>query len=187
MEADYQIPAPLLFNPLKHHLGFIKEFVNLNIEKPAPEIQTLTKELRHIGTSVMDIYTGPLMVADICSEVAGYLVKKNIILRSDYMDWTGTEKNNFRISPLSDSSEWTFKYHNSSQQFVHFFPARGSKHTFRVKSNTLKSALIYVILIGKDFVTGDDLNKVRPLMGLSPIKDATDNKAILEMIEILRG
>jgi hypothetical protein len=46
--------------------------------------------------------------------------------------------------------------------------------------------LIYNIIIGKDLVTGDDLNKVRPLLGLSPVKDSIDTKAILEMIEILR-
>ena len=72
------------------------------------------------------------------------------------------------------------------QRFVHIFPARGSQHTFRVKSNTLKSALLYYILVGKDFITGDDLNKVRPLLGLSPIRDPVDTEAITEMIEILR-
>jgi hypothetical protein len=46
--------------------------------------------------------------------------------------------------------------------------------------------LIYNIIIGKDLVTGDDLNKVRPLLGLSPVKDAIDTEAILELIEILR-
>jgi len=56
-----------------------------------------------------------------------------------------------------------------------------------VKSNTLKSALIYNIIIGKDLVTSDDLNKVRPLFGLSPVKNAIDTEAIVEMIEILRS
>jgi hypothetical protein len=46
--------------------------------------------------------------------------------------------------------------------------------------------LIYLIIIGKDLVTVDDLNNVRPLLGLSPVKDTLDTEAILEMIEILR-
>jgi hypothetical protein len=92
----------------------------------------------------------------------------------------------FRIISLSDGSQWTLKFHPNPLRFVHVFPARNSQHTFRVKSNTLKSALVYTIIIGKDLVTGDDLNKVRPLLGLSPVKDAIDSEAILEMIEILR-
>jgi hypothetical protein len=46
--------------------------------------------------------------------------------------------------------------------------------------------LIYLIIIGKDLVTGDDLNNVRSLLGLSPVNDTLDTEAILEMIEILR-
>jgi len=107
--------------------------------------------------------------------------------RNSFSIWTGVKMNEFRIITISDDSQWTLKYHDSSQRFVHIFPARSSRHTFRVKSNTLKSALLYYILIGKDFITGDDLNRVRPLLGLSPVKDAVDTEAILEMIEILRG
>jgi hypothetical protein len=92
----------------------------------------------------------------------------------------------FRIISLSDRSQWTLKFHDNPQRFVHIFPARNSQHTFRVKANTLKSALIYLIIIGKDLVTGDDLNNVRSLLGLSPVNDTLDTEAILEMIEILR-
>jgi hypothetical protein len=56
-----------------------------------------------------------------------------------------------------------------------------------MKANTLKSALIYILMIGKDLVTASDLNKVRLLLRLSPIKDSAETQAIMEMIEILRG
>jgi hypothetical protein len=56
-----------------------------------------------------------------------------------------------------------------------------------VRGNTLKSAVIYLILIGKDKITGDDLNKVRPMLGLSPVKGEIEAEAIVEMIEIIRG
>jgi hypothetical protein len=78
------------------------------------------------------------------------------------------------------------KYHDNEKRFVHIFPARNSQHTFRVKANTLKSAILYNILIGKDFITGDDLNRVRTLLNLSPVKDTVDTEAVTEMIEILR-
>ena len=187
MNTDYQIPEPFLFNPIKHHLGFIKELINLNIDRPDCDIQTLTRDLKHLGTSVMDIYTGSLSIRSICIEAEEFLNQKDILRKEAYSVWVGTKMDYFRIIPLSDGSIWTLKFHDHPQRFVHIFPARNSRHTFRVKSNTLKSALIYVIIIGKDLVTGDDLNKVRPLLSLSPVKDAIDTEAILEMIEILRS
>jgi len=105
----------------------------------------------------------------------------------DFAFWAGRKIECFRIINLSDGSQWTLKFHNNRERFVHIFPARNSRNTFRVKSNTLKSALVYSIIIGKDLVTGDDLNKVRPLLGLSPVKDPIETEAILEMIEILRN
>jgi hypothetical protein len=186
MNADYQIPEPFLFNPIKHHLGFLKEFININIGSSQADNISLNRDIKHIGRSVMDIYTGSLPVRNICNETGEYLLEKNIAGKERFSDWAGTKNECFRIIRLSDESQWTLKYHNNPLRFVHIFPARNSRYTFRVKSNTLKSALIYNILIGKDLVTGDDLNRVRPLLGLSPVKDAIDTEAILEMIEILR-
>jgi hypothetical protein len=186
MNTDYQIPEPLLFNPVKHHLGYIKEFIGMNIDNPVTDLQKITRQLRHIGTSVMDIYTGPLSVKNICRESLALMDHKKKLGIEDYSTWIGKKADSFHIITLSDGSQWTFKYHNNLQRFIHFFPARNSQHTFRVKANTLKSALIYNIIIGKDLVTGDDLNRVRPLLGLSPVKDSIETEAIMEMIEILR-
>jgi hypothetical protein len=187
MNTDYQIPEPFLFNPLKHHIGFIKEFINNFIDKSGSDIQVLTRELRHLGGSVMDIYKGSLSVRNICFETEAFLKQKDVIRREPFFNWAGNKPDCYSIIPLSDSSQWTLKFYNNPQRFVHIFPARNSPHTFRVKSNTLKSALIYNIIMGKDLVTGDDLNKVRQLLGLSPVKDSIDTEAILEMIEILRN
>ena len=187
MKADYQIPEPILFNPLKHHLLFIKEFTNLRIDdESSTDIKNIIKELKHIGTSVMDVYTGSLSIINICKEVEESLEQKDILSREPFSLWAGISMNNFRIISLSDGSQWTLKYHDNNLRFVHIFPARNSQYTFRVKSNTLKSAILYYIIIGKDFITGDDLNKVRTLLGLSSIKDTVDTEAITEMIEILR-
>jgi hypothetical protein len=186
MNTDYQIPEPFLFNPVKHHLGFIKDFINLYVDNSFTDIQSLTRDIKHIGWSVMDIYTGTLSINRIFIESEEYLKLNNIFERESYSEWAGMKTDCFRIISLSDGSRWNMKYHNNPLRFIHIFPARNSQHTFRVKANTLKSALIYTILVGKDFVTGEDLNKVRPLLGLSPVKDSIDTEAILEMIEILR-
>jgi hypothetical protein len=135
----------------------------------------------------MDIYTGLLSIRSIFMEAEEFLKKKNITERKSYSVWTGARVDSFRTISLSDDSQWTLKCHDNPLRYIHIFPARNSRHTFRVKANTLKSALIYNIIIGKDLVTGDDLNKVRPLLGLSPVNNSIDTKAILDMIEILRG
>lgn len=187
MIAELKIPEPVLFNPLKHHLGFIREFILQKTERTAnADHKILIRELKHLGTSVMDVYTGPLLINEICGEICEFLIEKNLSGRYAFSDWTGRGMNDFKLIALSDGSQWTLKYHDNNQRYVHIFPARGSQHSFRVKSNTLKSALLYYILIGKDFITADDLNRVRPLLGLSPIKDPVDTEAITEMIEILR-
>jgi hypothetical protein len=106
--------------------------------------------------------------------------------RGLYKSWAGMDFNDFRITTLSDSSLWTLKYHNHETRYVHIFPARSSPHSFRIKANTLKSAILYTILIGKDYVSEDDLNAARALAGLSPVREVADAEAVTEMIEILR-
>jgi len=198
MKSDVQIPEPFLFNPLKHHLGFIRGYTLSRSESVSgdhvikdnynsPLIREITRELKHLGTSVMDVYTGQLTVDGICGECNVFLNGMKLTSREEFALWTGTGINDFRLITLSDLSQWTIKYHDNESKYVHIFPARYSPHSFRVKSNTLKSAMLYSILIGKDFISGDDLNKVRPLLGLSPVKDPADSEAVTEMIEILRN
>ncbi|MDP4222035.1 MAG: hypothetical protein Q8868_01870 [Bacteroidota bacterium] len=188
MQFDTHIPEPLLFNPLKHYLPFIREFIiNYITDSVKPEIKKLTRELKHIGTCVMDIYTGELQQESIFREILQFLKTHGLEGKEAYMEWTGSNYDSFRIIPLSDSSQWTLKFYEQEARYVHIFPARYSPHTFRIKANTLKSAVLYLILIGKDYITEDDLNKARAMAGLSPIREVADAEAVTEMIEILRG
>jgi hypothetical protein len=202
MKAEYQIAEPILFNLLKHHLGYMKDFIDdmiaslpnwgheiLNHQSVSDYLKggVLSHGLTKIGTTVMDVYAGTLSVYRICDEISDYLSNHNLKDFEKYSVWTGRDPESYRIITLSDESEWTLKFHNDNKRYVHTFPARNSRFTFRVKGNTLKSALIYLILIGKDMITSEDLNKVRPYLGLSPLKDVIDAEAIVEMIEILRG
>ncbi|MFH0843625.1 MAG: hypothetical protein V1903_13545 [Bacteroidota bacterium] len=182
MSTGFEIPAPFQFNPLKHHLSYIREFVSQKL----PEIRLLVKDLKRIGTSVMDIYTGSLSVKGICDEVLLYLESEKLMGYEVFAEWAGKDYGDFRMITLSDSSKWTLKFHDDRMRYVHLFPARFSPRSKRVKSNTLKSAILYYILIGKDFISADDLNRARALLGLSPVRDPADTEAITEMIEILR-
>jgi hypothetical protein len=188
MKADSQIAEPFLFNPMKHHLGFLKEFIENNIRPPVPQKgDVISQSLKHIGSTVMDIYAGPFPISKICDGINNFLIANNLTDTEKYSRWTGRNPESYRVIALSDESEWTLKFNDDHSRYVHIFPARNSRYTFRVKGNTLKSALIYLILIGKDMITAEDLNEVRQYIGLSPVKDAIDAEAIVEMIEILRG
>jgi hypothetical protein len=187
MNINYKIQEPLLFNALKHHLCFIREYTELTAADPqSSRITEITRELKHIGTSVMDVYTGDLSIEEICTEVNDFLTKRNLSEREVFQRWTGADTDDFKIISLSDGSQWVIKYFDQSARFVHIFPARSSPHTFRIKSNTLKSAILYITHIGKDLVTDDDLNKARALAGLSPVKEVADAEAVAELIEVLR-
>jgi DNA-binding ferritin-like protein (Dps family) len=182
------LTEPILFNPLKHYLGFIREFVsNRTLTINDPRLKELTRELKHIGTCVMDIYSGNLSQEGILKEILEFLEANNLKEKESYKSWTGTDFDNFKIVTLSDSSQWTLKYHNHETRYVHIFPARSSPHSFRIKANTLKSAILYIIIFGKNYVSDDDLNAARALMGLSPVKEVADAEAVTEMIEILRN
>jgi hypothetical protein len=187
MDFTINIPEPILFNPLKHYLPFIKDFVNSrNLTINDPRLKKLTGEIKHIGTCVMDIYTGDLLLERIFNEIRQFLEISNIQEKDPYKAWAGTNSNDYRIITLSDTSQWTMKYYNNETRYVHIFPARSSPHSFRIKANTLKSAILYIIVIGKDYVSEDDLNAARALAGLSPVREVADAEAVTEMIEILR-
>jgi hypothetical protein len=188
MNTLNSIPEPLVFNPLKHHLGYIKEFIieTTGAGQSDANVEVI-RELRHIGGSVMDVYTGAMTHNEIGDEFLCYIKTKGLSERENYRAWTGTGTQDFKTIYLSDGSQWAMKYHDNEQRYVHFFPARFSPHSFRIKANTLKSAILYQIFIGKDFVTEEDLNTARAIASLSPVKDIFDTEAISEMIELLRG
>jgi hypothetical protein len=188
MSHDKQIPPPVLFNPLKHHLGFIREYIidNQKADKQTDKL-SIIRDLRHLGGSLMDVYSGLLTPDNLFHEINKFLKANNLTRKEIFNGWAGLGPKEFKTIRLSDDSMWVLKYFNDELRFVHSFPARNSPHSFRVKANTLKSAILYLVFVGKDYVTKVDLNQARAESGLSPIKDVDDTEAIAEMIEILRG
>jgi hypothetical protein len=186
MNFDNLISEPFLFNPLKHHLGFLREFTHSVTEQNGLDINFINKELSHLGTSVMDMYSGTLKISQISMETEEFLSMNDLFRKKSFCAWADVKDEIHRFITLSDNSQWTLKYNEDQKRFIHIFPSRNSKHTFRIKPNTLKTALLYYMLIGKDLITTKDLNRVRALSGLSPVKNTTDTEAITEMIEILR-
>ncbi|HBE42256.1 MAG TPA: hypothetical protein DDW27_13810 [Bacteroidales bacterium] len=187
MTDDFNVPEPLLFNPLKHYLHFIKAFTGKRSEEEKyPGSKEFIKDLKHLGSCVMDVYRGDLSADQIFSEIKQFLFLNHILSKDSYGKWAGISFRSYRTINLSDGSRWTLKYYDNESRYIHIFPARSSPFTFRIKANTLKSAILYQVFAGKDYVSEDDLNKVRALAGLSPIREIADVEAITEMIEMLR-
>jgi hypothetical protein len=188
MFSSGQIPPPFLCNPLKHHLGFIRDYIDerLKIGLQTDNLPVL-RDLKHLGGSLMDIYTGSLTTWQIISEISSFLEEKKITGKDRFAAWAGNDPKSYKTITLSDDSQWILKYYDDNQRYVHPFPSRYSSHSFRIKANTLKSAILYILFIGKDFITEEDLNLARAVAGLSPIREVADAEAITEMIEMLRG
>lgn len=184
MGTDH-IPEPFQFNPLKHHLGFLRDFAT-GWEQPG-NAAAIVRTLKHIGTSVMDVYSGKLSVSDILEETGCRLKENSQFSYDSYMKWTGLNSSEFRSLHLSDSSEWILKFHDNRKRYIHIFPARSGPHTFRIKANTLKSAIHYNVFSGNDFITEDAINTARAQAGLSPVREVSEAEAIFRMIELLRS
>ncbi len=188
MLSEYTIPEPFRFNPLKHHLEYIRGFVTGMIPGNPYSTETgLASQLRHLGGSVMDVYYGTMTIEQICAELHRLMKLGGHDSMESFAGWAGSSHDSFRLLTLNDGSVWTLKYHNDHRRYAHIFPSRMSPFTFRVKANTLRSAITYYIYIGKDYISADDLNKAREITGLSPVRDAADARAITGMIEILRN
>jgi hypothetical protein len=74
MTDKYIVPPPVLFNALKHHLGYIKDF----IERSAAGnyIEVVVRQLLLIGESQMDLYLGALTPERIAYQITKHLQEK---------------------------------------------------------------------------------------------------------------
>ncbi|MDT8400658.1 MAG: hypothetical protein RQ743_03100 [Bacteroidales bacterium] len=187
MQYWNKLPEPFNLNPLKHHLGYIMSFI--------AECSGLTEEdirnnimpaLRHIGTSVADIYTGELQAVDIVSELNRFRKKEDLLSKKSFMEWVAQSKKGYRKFTLSDSSHWVLKYLDDKQRYFHIFPGRNIELTVRSRGNSLKTAILYNILYDKGDILIADLNSVRKMLALSPLRNTESASSIIADIRMLQ-
>ena len=210
-QHSHIVPEPLLFNGLKHHAGYVAEFIRgfCDIFSPAgntpgsPEIKEyqgdfeteagkrLREKLLIIGKSQMDLYTGRLCPFQIAEEIRGYLKAKDLIKKEKYLGRIRQPQSSFIETRLSDNSVWVLLPGMMPGRHVHIHPGRHSPLTIRVRSETLKTAiavLCYCKRYGKDHSDLDAINKARiNLLELSPVKEVHPNRGLGRMIEILKS
>ena len=158
-----EIPVPILFNPLKHHLGFIRNYVT------DKSITSLKSDLQKIGNSQMDLYTGAFSIDDICQQVRAHL--KGI----DALEIEGFEallRQGYYKCSLDDRSEWILRKGEETNRYVHIHPGRHSPHTTRIRAATLKTIVACWKIHGIKTLAIQEVNAVRvEILALSPVSN----------------
>ncbi len=186
MQDWNNIPEPFNLNPLKHHLGYIRSFTSECSNYGDEEIiKDIVPVLRHIGTSVADIYTGTLQVNDIITQLEQLRIKNNLLTEESFMQWIADSKKGYRKYALSDSSSWVLKYLRDKNRYFHIFPGRNMEWTVRSRGNSLKTAILYNLLYDRGDILLSDLNSVRKMLSLSPLRSIESASGIINDIRML--
>lgn len=181
---DIEIPAPITFNPQKHHFAFLKKQLH---QWRKMDWQDIQPEFLSIGSNLLDFYYGKLSVEKICEECLDFLQKNQRTEKDRFFNWLGDLE--YRKIELSDHSFWVVKKGVDSLRFVHIHPAKLSPHTLRVRATTLKTVLalqIQRIPIQKEMKKNLEMvNKIRvKYLQLSPIKSLQPDRGILRFWKI---
>lgn len=181
MAAAENPGLPVLFNPLKHHLNFIRKYIHNYSQK---DYHRLKSDLLKVGDSQMDLYCGTLSISKITGEVVAFLKNSKLLEKGGFFRFID-QHDGFTRMVLSDQSTWILRKGESSLAFVHIHPARYSKHTIRIKAITLRSVIGAKIVFGNAASIGlSEMNEVRTgILGLSPIKNM--GSATLKMLNML--
>ena len=139
MEENCYVDKPIKLNCWKHHAGFTKKQISVLISES--ELIWLKKSLLLIGESQMDLYFGEYSPKKISSLIISELKSKNSFDYNSYKAWLKSEGHDYRLLKLSDDSVWTLRLGEEPERYVHIHPGRYSKHSVRVKSTTLKTAI----------------------------------------------
>lgn len=179
-----ELPKPILFHPLKHHLGCIRELVQESINLPEAQLQ---KALRTIGGSQLDLYIGPLTARQLSEEVILYLQQQDLLQPEAFREYLAP--NGYRICTLSDASVWALRWGVHEGRHVHLHPGRYSPHTLRVKANHLKTAIAVAaasIKYGQP-INLELLNQVRAAwLALPPVPGYTPEEGLGKVILLLQ-
>ena len=184
MAATEHLNAPFLFNPLKHHLDFIRSYIRSYEHK---DYDRLKSDLLKIGESQMDLYLGELSIGRITKEIMAFLTNSNLLEKEPFFQHLDKHGGFVKIS-LSDQSTWVLRRGEDPNSYIHIHPARYGKHSIRVKATTLKSIIAVTIIFNYTPSIGlDELNKVRvKILDLSPIKYISENTLkILDMLSFV--
>lgn len=180
------IPPPFTFNPLKHHLGFIRELIyKTEAEGLKDEFFRLINE---IGPQLTDIYCGGYSVEQLVELIKLQFHRLCLFEKTAYEVWVDNSGKHYNFLELPDHSKWTFRLGEKEGRYIHFHPARLS-NSLRIRGTTLKTALALKIIAKEDTARYGDIDYINSVrenaINLSPIKDIKHFTAIKKILELL--
>ncbi len=170
---------PIIFHSLKHHLPSLKQLVAAN---KMVDINQLLPQIKTLGESTFDMYTGLINTETIIEETTHYLNSLQVYQEPLYEQWIAAN-NGFRLFDISDKTNMTLRY-LPQQQYIHLHPSRYAKNTIRIKANAMKTAVALHVMNLKPTAT-QMVNEARQFIELSPIKTNGDISEIIKCYELL--
>lgn len=170
---------PVTFNPYKHHLGFLREKIEVWRKMDWKEAEN---EIRLIGNNLIDLYTGKLSIDEIIRETIIFAEENDLTSAEKLAQWL--HPLDYRKTELSDNSFWVIKQGQIATRFLHIHPGKYSPFTIRIKAPTLKTVI--ALKIHDDSAINPTLalvNRIRiEKLNLSPIKGLVAGRGIARML-----
>ncbi|MGE5682387.1 MAG: hypothetical protein ACM34K_16080 [Bacillota bacterium] len=184
-----EFPVPLIFNCWKHHLQFIRKQINFYASKGTSGLLEIHSKLLLIGTSQIDLYLGKLSEWDVISQVIEILQKLKVYGEHEYLLWVRTSSGQFRMIELPDHSFWTLREGTQHQRYIHIHPGRHTLYSIRIRSNTLKTAIL-ASLVSKinnsDLLDLKIINNIRvKTLNLAPLKSIEKSNGLKELVLLI--
>jgi len=178
------VPKPILFNFWKHHLYFLLAEIKKKPDKNV--IEFLKIQMRKIGNSTTDLYTGNMNITEIAEFCIAKLKKMHRFRKDTYLKWLNTSPEAYQQLNFPDGSVWILKIGIEEGRHIHIHPGRNVPHTLRVKANILKTAYLANLFAFEDNISPLDINLINriraEILGLSPIKFVTMNQDLGKVI-----
>ena len=184
--VSYEIPEPVLLNCWKHHAGFIKWKIREYKGDFEVSSVSLRKEILLIGGSIMDLYLGGLTPSGIAGSTMDFLRRMKVSDVKNFQRWVSSDGNDYREIVMEDQSKWTLRAGEMKSRYIHIHPSRYSPHTIRVRSSSLKSAILFcAISFPEPGESLDKLNLIRKqYLDLPPLKNINSESAIFKLVKI---
>lgn len=135
----------------------------------------------------MDMYTGVLAPEVIFEEIITRLMTQDIHLPDAFAAWVAAHDGYTEVT-LSDTSRWVLRLSDDAERYIHLHPGRYSPHTLRIKAAALKTAMAYKAAAASGLLCGEllsDMNAVRAMACLSPVRSLEDAQHILKIISLI--
>lgn len=180
------VPPPFTFNPLKHHLGYIRDLINKTETEDSKE--NFFRLINGIGPQLTDIYYGGYSLSQILQSIKSQLCNLCSFEKEKYEKWVDNSGKHYNFLELEDHSKWTFRLGEKEGRYIHFHPARLSC-SVRIRGTTLKTALALKIIAKENtslYSDTDYINTIRKnALNLSPIKDVKHFTAIGKIMDLI--